>query len=252
MTRGDLAQALKITHRRDQDARRTSHGLDDDRRNGLGAMKRHKALEIIGKFDARLRLPVHEPPRGGVVGVAQMIRARQQRPKPAPVVDDAADRDAAKAHAMIAAFAADKSRSGPLPDRSLIRQGDLERAIHRLGTGVAEEDLVQSRRRQRRHATCELERHRMRQLERRRKIELAGLSPDRLDDALASVARVDAPQSGRAIEHPATVGRDIVHTLCSGEHPRLLFEPPVVGERQPEGFEVIGQAHALGAKRINT
>ena len=74
-----LAQPLQIALRRRQHGGRTRHRLDDDGGDGLGAMQRHQPLEIVGEFGAMLGLALREGVAGEVVGVADMVDARQMR-----------------------------------------------------------------------------------------------------------------------------------------------------------------------------
>ena len=74
-------------------------------------MQRDDALEFVGEMRAPFRLALGEGLLLAVVGVRQMIDAGQQRAERLAVVDDAADRDAAEADAVIAALAADEARA---------------------------------------------------------------------------------------------------------------------------------------------
>ena len=80
-----------------------------------------------------------------------------------------------------------------------------------------------------------------------RVIELIELRLDRLDDARMAMAGIAAPQARQAIEHAPSIGRGVVHALRSADQARMLFEMPVVGEGQPQGFEVwlAGDARSL-------
>ena len=74
-------------------------------------MQRDDALELVGEMRAPVRLALAEGLVLAVVGVRQVIDAGQQRAEELAVVDDAADRDAAEADAVIAALAADQARA---------------------------------------------------------------------------------------------------------------------------------------------
>ena len=87
-----------------------------------------------------------------------MIDAGEQRAEEFPVVDDAADRDAAEADAVIAALAADQARARALAAHIVVRERDLERGVDRLRTRIAEEHVVEIARRQRGDAARQLER----------------------------------------------------------------------------------------------
>ena len=78
-------------------------------------MQRDQPLEIVGEFGAVLRLVLGEGVAGEIVGVADVVDARQMRREGAAVVDHAADRHAAEADAVIAALAADQAGARRLP-----------------------------------------------------------------------------------------------------------------------------------------
>ena len=61
----------------------------------------------------------------------------------ATVGDHAADRDAAEADAMVGALATDQTGTLAFAAGLVIGQGDLERAVARLGAGIGEEHAVQ-------------------------------------------------------------------------------------------------------------
>ncbi len=66
---------------------------------------------------------------------------------------------------------------------------------------------------------------------------------------LAVVAGVAAPQRRGAVEDLAPLGRVIVHVLGAGDQARALLEGAVRRERQPEGFEIVGDVGAGGGGR---
>src|SRR5437762_5054970 len=85
-----------------------------------------------------------------IIGVRQMIDAGEQRAEMLAVIDDAADRDAAEADAVIAALAPDEPRARAAALHVVKRQRDLERGVDRLRAGTAEEHPVEAAGRQRR------------------------------------------------------------------------------------------------------
>ncbi len=115
MLRADLTQAFQVALRRHEDAGRARKRLHDAGGDGLRAVQGDEALEVIGEFGAVLGLALREGVADGIMGVAQVVGARQLREDPA-VRDDAADRDAAEADAMIAALAPDQTGAGALSD----------------------------------------------------------------------------------------------------------------------------------------
>src|SRR6516225_3323837 len=97
---------------------------------------------------------------GGVMGMRQVIDGRKLREE-APGVDDAADRDAAEADAVIAALAPDQP--GPLSFAAspMIGERDIERRVDRLRARTREEDAVEPLRRHGRKPCGEFEGERM-------------------------------------------------------------------------------------------
>lgn len=184
------------------------------------------------------RLPAHEGAVGKVRG-AQVVDAWQQRTIRSPVGADAAHRDAAETHAVVAARSTDKPCTSTVPPRAVESQGDLQRGIHRLGTRIAEEDMIQRPWQERREAACEFERQRMPDLKGREKIGDRRLRLNRLGDLAPAVARIDAPEPRGSIQHRPTVGREIVHLASRREQKRLGFECPIVGERHPERVKIV-------------
>ncbi|MCY1304760.1 hypothetical protein D9M70_545290 [compost metagenome] len=137
----DGAQAFQVTLRRDEHAGRAGDRFDDAGGDGFGAVQRHQPLEIIGKFGAVLRLALDEGVLGEVVGVAKVVRTGKLR-EDAAVVEDAADRNAAKADTVIAALAADQAGAGALANRALVGDRDFQRRVDRFGTGAGEEHAI--------------------------------------------------------------------------------------------------------------
>jgi hypothetical protein len=209
-------------------------------------MQRDDALEIIRQVRAPLRLALAERLLLAIVGRRQVVDAGEQRSEESPVGDDAADRDAAEADAVIAALAADQARARAFAARVVIGDRDLERGIDRLGAGIAEEHVVEVGGRERGEPARQLERLGMGELERRRIVELGGLVADRRDDGVAVVAGIGAPHPGGAIEHGAAIRRVVVHVLGARDQPGRGLERPVGRERNPEGFEIVGDGGCPG------
>ena len=159
---------------------------------------------------------------GEIVGVADMVDARQMGRKRAAVVDHAADRHAAEADAVIAALAADQAGAGRLAGGAMIGERDLQRGIDRLGARVGEEDAVEALRRDLGEPLGEIERQGMAHLERWREVEVHQLALDRGRDLLAAVAGIDAPEARGAVDHLAAVDGGVMHALGRGEQPRRL------------------------------
>src|SRR5260370_31045363 len=87
-----------------------------------------------------------------------MIEPRQQRAVHLAVIDDAADRSAAKTDAVIAALAADQAGAAALALDLVIGQRDFERGIGGLRTGIAEENVIEAFWGEVRDAACQLKR----------------------------------------------------------------------------------------------
>ncbi len=234
----DLAQALEIALRRRQVAGRTGAGLDDDGGDVRRVMQAHDAFERIGQFLAVLGLALGEGVRRQV-RVRQVIDTRQHRAEPLAIVHHAAHGDAAEADTVIAALAADETRACALAVGAVIGERDLERRVHRLGTRVAIEGVVEVTRQHRGVTRGQLERLGMAHLKRRRIVHLVELLEDGRLDLLAAVPGIDAPQARRAVDDLAALRRPVVNALGLGQHPRVLLELPVRRERHEEGFEIV-------------
>src|SRR3954452_6602635 len=150
-------------------------------------MQRYDALEIVGEMRAPIRLAFGKSLLLAIVSVRQMVDSGQQRAEQFPVVDDAADRNAAEADAVIAALATDQPGARALAAHVMIGEGDLERGVDRLRAGVAEEHVVEIARREGSDAARQFESFRMRELEGRRVIQFGRLLLDRGDDRVAVV-----------------------------------------------------------------
>ena len=72
-------------------------------------MERDDALKLVGQVGAPVRLALGEGLMLAAIGRRQMVDAGEKRSEEFPVIDDAADRNAAEADAVIAAFTADQA-----------------------------------------------------------------------------------------------------------------------------------------------
>jgi hypothetical protein len=134
----------------------------------------------------------------------------------------------------------DQALARALTLRAVVGEGDLQRGVHRFRTGIGEEHMVEIAGQQLRHLGGELECRGMAHLEGRRVVELGDLLLHRLDDLLAAMAGIDAPEAGGGVQHlPALDGR-VMHVLGGHEQARLALELPVGGKGHPKGFEVVG------------
>src|ERR1700742_815129 len=144
--------------------------------------------------------------------VSDMVVTRQLREDPT-IADDASDRYAAEADAMVAAFATDQSRPGPLSDGSLIGQGDLERGIDGFRSRSGEEDAVQAARSDRCEFVRKIEGDRVTHLKRGRVIQRHQLPFHGVCDLLATVPGVHAPKTSRPVDDLSTVAAGVVHAF---------------------------------------
>ena len=249
----DLAQALQVALRRDQHARRAGHRLDDHRRDRRRVMQRDQALQVVGQFRAMRRQADAEGIAGDVVGVAQVVDARQQRPEHLAVGDHAAHRHAAEVDAVITALAADEAGALAFAAGAVVGQRDLQRRLHRLRAGVGEEHLVHALGRDAGQPRGEFEGLGMAHLEGGSEVQLRRLFLDRPHDARPVVACVHAPQAGDAVQDLAPLVVGEVHAVRARQQARRLLELPVGGERHPVGVEVGtgggGHGGAPGAAR---
>src|SRR6202165_2912453 len=77
-----------------------------------------------------------------VIGMGEVIDARQKGAEHLAVADDTAHRSTAEADAVIAALAADQPGAGALALDLMIGQRDLERGVGGLRSGIAEENVI--------------------------------------------------------------------------------------------------------------
>ena len=154
-------------------------------------------FEFVGQMRAPFRLALRERLMLAVIGVRQMIDARQHGAEGLAVVAKAADRHAAEADAVIAALAPDEARALRLAARIPVGERDLHRGVDRFRSGIAEEHMIEIGRRHRRDPARQLERFRIGVLEGRREIHFRGLRLDRGHDRLAVMPGIGAPQARR-------------------------------------------------------
>src|SRR5579872_6369657 len=128
-------------------------------------------FEIVGKMRAPFRLAGREGLMLAAIGRREMIHSGQKRAEEFAVVDNTADRNAAKAHAVITALAADQAGPAALPAYVVIGERNLEGGIDRLGAGIAEEYPVEVAGCERGEPAREFERFRMSEVEGRRVVQ---------------------------------------------------------------------------------
>ena len=209
-------------------------------------MQPDQPVEFVGQMRAPFRFADREGLFGAVVGAGQVVDARQQCAELLAIGDDAADCDAAKADAVIAALAADQPHPRSVAAHVMVGERDFQRGIDRFRAGIAEKHVVEVARRQRGNAAGQLKGLGMGELECRRVVELGRLALDRLDDRIAVMPGIGAPEAGRAVEHISTIGCNVVHVLCARDQPRARLEGAIGGERHPERLEVVGDTGGDG------
>src|SRR3546814_16316769 len=97
----------------------------------------------------------------------------------------------------------------------------------------------------------------MPKLEAGRVIQFGRLPRDGIDDFLATVSGVDAPQARRAVQYPLAVRGGVIHALGLGQQTWVLLEltvcregPPQIGLIGSGGWYVIGQLDARVCRRV--
>ena len=229
-----LAQAFQIAFRRDQHARGTGHRFDDDGGDRRGVVQRDDAFQFIGQVRAIFGLARRIGVLLQVMRVRQMVHAGQQGAEGLAVAADAAHGNAAEAHAVIAAFAADQARARALAARPVIRERDLQCRVHRFGTGIRIEHVAELVARVVHQFFRQVEGGRMAHLESGREVELAHHLADGADDLRLRMAAWHAPQAGRAIEDGIAIDVLVVHAFGRDQQARIGLEVAVVGKRHPE------------------
>ena len=239
MLGADRTQPLEVAFRRDEHARGAGDRLDDHRRDVRRVVQWDDALrELIREMRAPFGLATRERMVLGDERVPEMIHPRQHAAERLAVRRNATHRDAAEPHAVIATLAPDEHRALALPFRPPVGERDLQRGVDRFGAGVREEDVIEPRGRELRDTLGGDEHLGMRDLERRRVVELVELRLDRVDDRLPAVARADAPQTRGAVEDLASIIGRVVHVPRAHDDAGRVLEVPVRRERQPIRVEV--------------
>ncbi len=109
------------------------------------------------------------------------------------VAGDAADRDAAEVHAVIALLAADQAGFARLAFGAPVGARHLQRGVRRFRAGAGEEHVVEARRRQCLDLVGQFERQRVAELEGRRVIQRRQLALGGVGDFLPAVPQSATP-----------------------------------------------------------
>ena len=129
--RADFAQALQVALGRDDHAGRSGKGLDDHGRDVRGVVQGDQLQQLVGQLGALLG---HAAIKAAVgrLGVRQMV-GLERLPVELAVAHQPADRNAAKADAVVAANAAHQARLAGQPLVAPVGARHLERGVGRLG-----------------------------------------------------------------------------------------------------------------------
>ena len=169
-----------------------------------------------------------------VVRVRQVVHAGQQGAEGLAVAADAPHGNAAEAHAVITAFAADQARACALAAHAVIGQRDLQRRVDGFGTGVRVEDVAKLMPRVVHQFFRQVEGGRMAHLEGGGEIELAHHLADGADDLRLRMAARHAPQAGRTIEDGVAIDILVIHAFSRHQQAWVGLEIAVIRKRHPE------------------
>ncbi len=213
--RADLADALDVAVRRDQDAVRPDDRLEEDRRDRVGALVADHVLEALQALRDRARLLLapavgvrvaHDPDEARLVGPAARVAGEGHRPEGRAVVGAIAGEDLVPAGVVA---------------------GELDRVLDRLGAAEGEEDLVevagQDLGQLRAEPPADLGREAGHDV-----LELRRLLGDRVDDPPVAVADVHRHQLAVEVEDPLALGRVEVDALgvIDGDRVELALDGP--------------------------
>ncbi len=172
-----------------------------------------------------------------------MIDVRHRLAEQFAVATDTAQAGTRDVHTVVAAGTADHFGLGRLPLETPVGANHLHRRIGALGTGVGEEHMIETARRQAGDFLRQLERQRMTILEPWRVIEGTQLLGDRVLDFLAGVPGAAGPQTRQRVIDLAPVFIDQPTALGTDDQARVALKVAVGGVRHPVGieFELAGQ-----------
>jgi hypothetical protein len=142
-----------------------------------------------------------------------MHYARQSCAECISVLDQTAQRCAADVDTVVGSFARNKAHALSLAARPMVGERDFDRRIDRLGSGIAEKDVIEITRCQRRDAPRQLEPERVRRLKRRTIIEFSQLFAYRFGDLRSPMSCSATKKSGRAVKDLLTLTAAEVHAL---------------------------------------
>ena len=206
-------------------------------------MQRHQVFQHIGQFGAMRRFT----PAIGVLGrqmrMRQMIHIRQQRTELLAIGPNAAHRHAAKAHAMITAFAPNQPHARAFAARLVIGERDFQRRIRAFTARIGEENPVQPIGRHIRNPCGGFKGDGVAKLEGGREIHDGGLFLDGLHNFPPAMPGIAAPKAGGTVQNLPALRRIVIHALGAGEHARAVLEILIVRIGHPERVQIIRARH---------
>ena len=228
MVTADSLDLAKVAGRRDEDAARPDHRLEDERCDALGAQPLDLGLERSGLVPLNLRRPFDE--------WAELVLVRHPQDARADAVG-----------AVVPARSADQVLPLRLAPEPVPEPRELRRGFDRVAPAVREEDLRARLRRQRREPLGQLERGPVREItERVEALQLGQLGRDRVDDLGAAVPDVRVPEARCPVEIAAPLVVPDEDALASDEHELRARDRRHVGERMPESRQPINRPATAG------
>ena len=150
------------------------------------------------------------------------------------IAANAADRNSAETHTVIATLTPDEFRALRIAIRAVISQSHFQRGIDRLRTRIGKKHLVHAFRRDGSELTRGFKNFRMRHLEHRRIVQLMRHITNRLHNGFAPMPCIHTPQTRSAIENLPSIIGSVVHVFGRHEHARCGFELFIRRKWHPE------------------
>ena len=154
------------------------------------------------------------------------------------VQPDTAHTETAEVNAVVGLLPPDQHAALPLAPGLMIGQRDLQRGIDGLGAGIGEEDVIEARGHLR-QPVGGFEGDGVALIKAMGKIQRRGLLLDGLDDRLAIVACVAAPQPASAVDQAVALHGRVVHAVGRSDDAGIILEPAARRERHPVGIEIV-------------
>ncbi|MPM82164.1 hypothetical protein SDC9_129225 [bioreactor metagenome] len=248
--RADLADARKVTDRGNHHAGRAREGLHDHGGDVARIVQGDHVQQLVGQRAAAVFGHALLEGAGRRLGVGNVVRLHAL-PEQLAVAHDAADRDTAVVHAVVALLAADQARLGALALGAPVGARHLERGVGRLRARSGEEHVVQAFGRQLLDLVGQRKRTGVAELEGGRVVELERGFADGVGDLAAAVAQARAPQAREAVKNLAALVVTQIGAFGTDDHARIGLEVAVARERhpvrfQPGGIDACGQSVGRG------